>query len=77
MQEDSEIQTDEGIEHIWVERSEIYELSLVPDEQAYAQELVDFTGRGTKRTIERYQGEIISDATDSYTARVYTTLVTR
>ena len=72
-----EIQTDEGIEHIWVERSEIYELSLVPDEQAYAQELVDFTGRGTKRTIERYQGEIISDATDSDTARDYTQLVTR
>lgn len=69
-----EIQTDKGIEYIWVERSEIYELSLVPDEQAYAQGLVDFTGRGTKRTIERYQGEIISDATDSYTARVSTTV---
>ena len=72
-----EIQTDEGIEHIWVERSEIYELSLVPDEQAYAQELEDFTGTGTLRTIERYQGEIISDETESCTKRVSMTFVTR
>lgn len=61
-----EIEGESGPETIWVEETNIYELALTPDGDYYAQELADFLGQGTMRTIQRYEGKIILDETDDY-----------
>lgn len=71
------IDTDGGLKVVRREFTTIYELVLTPDCDCQASSIPGFIGRGTIRTITRFDGEVISDETDDYIQSVYLTLITR